>query len=268
MRYPYRIAKISSAQIQVIRSIGDDEYIQIASDFKILGKFSDIHSRIMLIKSSIDDLKVFLEENNLFRIKRSIIEVLSNFYLFIETMTALSIREYGKKSNEFLIMKNQFSQEFDGYFAYRFLYKLRNMIIHSEFPSFICNSWIDENEESHTILMIKSEELLNTTFDWGAIVKKDLMEKEEIDLISLFDVLEKCIVRIALEYIKFHGLANLYESSRRVLKYQNVIEKGKEQLAIFTYEDFHPSGIPKNFKDFHYFPFFEAEILQNMIVKN
>jgi len=97
--------------------------------------------------------------------------------------------------------KDATSQEFDGHFAYRFTYNLRDYATHCDFPpvSMHVESRLVDADERIDSLSIGLEpgSLLNASFDWKPRVWSDLIARSEpIDLVPLVDDAMACIERV------------------------------------------------------------------------
>ncbi len=93
------------------------------------------------------------------------------------------------------------SREFDGHFAYRFAYNLRDYATHCDFPpvSMHVESRLVGADERADSLSIGLEpgHLLNASFTWKPRVRSDLIARSEpIDLVPLVDEAMACIERV------------------------------------------------------------------------
>ncbi len=97
--------------------------------------------------------------------------------------------------------KDATSREFDGHFAYRFSYNLRDYATHCDLPpvSMHVESQMVGNDErvDHLSIQLEPTRLLSTWRGWKALVKSDLMARSEpIDLVPLVDEAMACVERV------------------------------------------------------------------------
>jgi hypothetical protein len=97
--------------------------------------------------------------------------------------------------------KDATSQEFDGNFAYRFTYNLRDYSTHCDFPPMsmhVESRVVGANDRVDSLgIGLEPGPLLNASFDWKARVRSDLIARSEpIDLVPLIDEAMVCIERV------------------------------------------------------------------------
>lgn len=265
----FRNTKGGNSEIKVIGRIHVDEYKIISRDMEVVNHFHLSQERLALVFVAIDDIQKHIVRQDLFSIKRSLTEVVSSFYIFIENIQAQAKRLYGDNSIGVISFIKGFSQEFDSCFAYRFVYKLRNMIIHVDFPNMSVTSKINKQENFQYELSVESEVLLNSFDGWGSIVKNDLKATPTIDLISIFEDIKCCVSRIALKFLNLGDVKEAYHASLRILKYKCKLEQPVDNLIVFRYNDENnPNKHPFKLQDLAFFPFQDAEKMHNLISKS
>lgn len=202
----------------------------ILDSINSISDFEKINSKKELIDNAIADLENNAIKKDEIRIKRSIVEVLSLFYMYLETVEVVIKKDFGKKSiqmNDYELIK---SHMFDNYFAYRFLYRLRHYIIHCVFPPFTLNVSKDSPKE----VIIYKRNLDRTNSAWQGQLAKDLNGSiEEFELIGMFKELFQCIAKISNECVNHYDITKLRVGCENIMSYKHLIEKG-ESLSICT----------------------------------
>lgn len=116
---------------------------------------------------------------------RRLLSFVAAFRTYVDQSEARLKRQYGKVSDQLAAFKKLAAESFDGYFEYRFLYKLRNFVQHVGFPDW--SPWVDGKAHDGSIWRFfklfepsaDPRELLAAPFDdWGA-VRKDLEAMSE-----------------------------------------------------------------------------------------
>lgn len=201
-------------------SLSEEQFIDICNAHKVLVKYKQIQEKINLLEDAIDE---FVGSRNYFErlyIIRSITEIVSLFYMYIENITCATTRDFGKESTELSSLKSAMSSEFDHNFAYRFIYKLRSNITHNMFPSHRTN--INKDKEIHIYIYFDKDTI--TQKAWGKAVAEDLRTCSEIDIISLLQDLKTSIVNIASTCVNFYGISTLVDACDRLLLHEKVSE--------------------------------------------
>jgi hypothetical protein len=121
-------------------------------------------------------------------------------------------RRYGQESEEVAAFKEAASQEFDGVFAYRFFWKLRNYG-HIDFPAL--GLTIDERApiglpREMSVTLVLRRDVLEKNFDeWGPVAADLATQPEEFTFIELMEEMMGCLDRIKaiVSLIEFEDLA-------------------------------------------------------------
>jgi hypothetical protein len=127
---------------------------------------------------------------------------LSSFRVYIDYIGTYLKREYGHASQHIKSFERCTSFFYDKAFAYRFMYKLRNHSQHCGFPINGINFSAKLNGETGKInatlkVSFNRIELLEN-YDGWTTVKKDLERMpEEFDVMSLTNILHRCISDLA-----------------------------------------------------------------------
>lgn len=115
-------------------------------------------------------------------------------------------RKYGVDSIKFKQFKSLAATEYDSYFSYRFMYKLRNFVQHCGMPplSFEADKKISEDENELNVSLkvyFERDRLLRGFSKWGAQVARELNEKDERFII--FPIIEEHFNSICRIYVSF-----------------------------------------------------------------
>ncbi|MGF2772984.1 hypothetical protein [Bacillus cereus] len=139
-------------------------------------------------------------------INRRVLNYLTTFRTYLDHAERLLKHEFGKESEQVKIFKEVCSREYDDYFAYRFLYKLRNYAQHCGMPVGNVNLSAKEivNGVEHTLLVhLDRNQLLSAKDLWGKPVKEELQEMPlEIEITVYLKELQTCIERIQECFMK------------------------------------------------------------------
>jgi hypothetical protein len=181
-------------------------------------------------------------ERMLININRVLLNFLSAFRTLLDHMEYILKKEYGNESENFKKFKKICSEQYDKYFSYRFLYKLRNYAQHCGMPvgSLTIDSRANNIEskevEDYLAVYFDRDTLLNKYDSWGPI-KNEIMELPPIIKINPFvDEVMECISRINLTVIE-HDLKNVLTSTKY---FENLLIPFKdidETPAIFDITD-------------------------------
>jgi hypothetical protein len=118
-------------------------------------------------------------------------------------------KEFGKESVQWKRVKAACSAEYDGFFAYRFLYRLRNYVQHCGAPPSIIHSSANlADRESKEVkragaLYLTRDRLLEDYDGWGEQVAADLRSlPEDFDIMPYVVTMMECLTRIAIVVVK------------------------------------------------------------------
>lgn len=147
--------------------------------------------------------KHFLHLNRIF------LNYLTSFRTLLDHIETIIKRKYGKSTKETMHFEELKSYLFDNFFAYRFVYKLRNYAQHCGLPidEFLLSATkvTDEKFKTEYKIDFDSEKLLKKFDGWG-IVKKDLMKYNEI---SVFPILDE--MKVAID-ILWNRVTSIFET--------------------------------------------------------
>lgn len=139
------------AAVRAVREIGEEEYRDYAENVrKVLACRSDYRQFTMVRHAYVEYASVLrryeetlagpvrfdevLEDDIVHDLNRRLRGFFSEFRVFLDYSEAKLKRRHGRDSEELRIFKEACSRQFDGSFAYRFVYGLRNYALHVNLP--------------------------------------------------------------------------------------------------------------------------------------
>lgn len=106
-------------------------------------------------------------------INRHVLNYLASLNTFLDQTRKFLSKKFGKDSKELSSFDEMTNELFDGFFSYRFLYKLRNFTVHCGFS--LCAIEIEYNHSQITFIpKFIYEDLMTDSSFWGPIVRGDL----------------------------------------------------------------------------------------------
>lgn len=186
------------ASLEPVRELGEDEYRGYAEDVKsTLACRSDYRQFTMVRHSYVEytrelrryekalagpvRLDEILEDDLVHTLNRRLRGFFSELRVFLDNTQAKLKRRYGKESEELQVFKNACAHQFDGSFAYRFVYGFRNYAVHVNLPlntvSLIFGQGSSDTEAplSHNRLRVEVDrDTLLREFDWRNDVRAEL----------------------------------------------------------------------------------------------
>jgi hypothetical protein len=175
--------------INFVRPFADAEADALDASLKRINRFSQDQQLYIICELNYAELESTLHEYDenfenyagnyvsvetiTSNISRCILNHLSSFRMLIDHAETAMNRRFGAASPEFLEFKRALSREYDGNFAYRFLYRLRNFVQHLGLP---IDSWSRTSEAggppAQLQISLSRERLLADRDVWGAIVSE------------------------------------------------------------------------------------------------
>ncbi|MEK4693903.1 hypothetical protein MKX31_07530 [Bacillus sp. FSL M8-0063] len=174
-------------------------------------------------------------------INRRVLNYLSTFRTYLDHAEYLLKKEYGKDSEQVKKFKEVCSKEYDNYFAYRFLYKLRNYSQHCGMPvgnvSLGQRANDDNGIDYSLIVTFDRDELLRSYDSWGNPVKGEL-EKLPLSIVvnGYLEELQECIKRIQSCLMEFR-IDELKKSVDYIRNLINPLEKYKGTPCIMDFSE-------------------------------
>lgn len=230
-----KLGVFRNGEIRAFRELTAQEYEEYKSNLKILIDFSNKQQLFTIINLNYEEFKnlintYFIEFKNnssmnwvrmermLINTNRVLLNFLSSFRTLLDHMEYILKKDYGNESGEFKKFKKVCSEQYDNYFSYRFLYKLRNYTQHCGMPvgSLTIDSKVSNIEskkvEDYLAVYFDRDTLLNKYDSWGPIKNEimDLPPKTEIN--PFVDDVIQCISRINLTVIE-HDLEKVLKST-------------------------------------------------------
>lgn len=233
---------LEKQKITCVKNISDKEYTEYKKNLKVLTDFSSKQQLFTILNLNFDEFNCLVStqllefkknpsmnwprmEAILINTNRILINFLSSFRTLLDHMEYNLKKIYGNESEKFKRFKNICSEQYDKYFSYRFLYKLRNYSQHCGMPvgSLTINSKVSEdtNKETDEYLAVyfNRDELLNKYDSWG-IVKNEISNlPPKIEINAFVKELMECMTSINLIVIE-DDIEDVYRSSEY---FQNLI---------------------------------------------
>lgn len=245
--------------ITTFRELTDKEYADYKSNLQILLDFSNKQQLFTIVGLNYEELKnaiskYFIEfkknpsmnwvrmERILMDINRLLLNFLSAFRTLLDHMEYTLKKNYGDESEDFKKFKDLCSEQYDQYFSYRFLYKLRNYAQHCGMPvsSVTINSKIINKEsgevQDYLAVFIDRDILLNNYDSWGLIKDQIKNLPSKVEVMHFVDEVTECISRINLLVIE-HDLENIFLSCDYFQDLLIPFKGIKETPAIFDIVD-------------------------------
>jgi len=213
-------------------------------------EFTMVKSKVLFDNSlSISGDKESYNQHYL-NLNRILLNYLSSFRTLLDHVETIIKRKYGKASNQTSQFQEQTSYLFDNYFAYRFMYKLRNYAQHCGLPidefSISATKISDNKFKTEYKVDFDSVTLLSKFKEWGK-VKNDLIN---IKTISIFPILDEMKLTIDLLWnrvvlifehdienaIKFlvDNAGNLKTEHCEVCLFTDIVTDENNRLKYFT----------------------------------
>lgn len=243
-----------------LREFGADEYEEFTKKVKLLINFSNKQQLFNIVKLNYDEFKNMLSkylteykntgqmnwammESMVQNINRLLLNFLSAFKTFLDHTEFMIKKKHGKDSEQAEKFKTICSIQYDEYFAYRFLYKLRNYAQHCGLPvgRVTLGSKAIENMTQKTYEYLEvyfdRDMLLNSYDSWGVI--KGEIEKlpKSIEITQFVDQLIECIYDINKKIIIESDLENIHESYKYLTQLIKPYEKYIKCLAVISVEE-------------------------------
>lgn len=271
-----RLAIMRNKEIEVIRDLHTEEYTKLHEQIKRLVEFQKNYKRIGVVVESYKDLTSFISdylnnvisstrfENNL---NRLLLEFLTAVRAYLDHWETYLKREYGKGSPEVIRFKQATKKEYDGVFAYRFIYELRNYTQHCEMPISSFNAKISKNEQRSLEIFLNRDKLLNG-FEWKTIVRNELEKyPDKIELMGLLEEILRCLENIHNDAINLCDTKKLMESAMGIIQFNLDNDDRDGSLVIMEYLIWNKESQPEklNIEDI---PFKFAKFLLNSFLKN
>jgi len=231
------------------------EFNEISNQVKFITFYRQFLELFEIVKANLIEISVYIFEITEHRRINAFVEydefidpalisnqkianLLTSFRTFDDHICHKISNIYGVQSNEYKAFKNASKQIYDNYFAYRFLYKLRNYVQHVGLPvtKIIFNTKLEENKNKkklikHSVQLFLDKKQLLKYKGWGT-VKNDLglIIKDDILLNNLID-----------EF--YYSFLKLYKEIQEIVSL-NYIE-ARESLMKLYYECFEHSTEPQ-----------------------
>lgn len=155
----------NGASVESVRELGKEEYRHYVENVrKVLACRSDYRQFTMVRHAYVDYARVLrryeevlagpvrlnevVEDDIVHHLNRRLRGFFSEFRVFLDYTETKLKRRYGRDSTPLRIFEEACARQFDGSFAYRFVYGLRNYALHVNLPlnAVSLSSWRDESD--------------------------------------------------------------------------------------------------------------------------
>lgn len=233
----YEILKSIKQDINEVNAYSNHfkNYIYFQLSFLEFDKLCKTLKNIPIININLNN---FVTDSYVMNVNRIIFDLLTAFKYYVDSSKRHIIKRFGNESDELTSFTDLTSKYFDNYFSYRFLEKLRNYTIHSDFPINSIPFKSRENNKNpekmvgNLTLTVSREELLKEKSYLNARVTKDLTELiEDIDIEPLIIELSKLIFKIE-KYIYSTHQSILEDSISNLNMYARRFKTDKNEISI------------------------------------
>lgn len=207
-------------EITGVKIISDIDYNDYKTHRKVISDFSRDYELLRLVVAehrgfeqgiaavgaAILKEENIVNQNNLryliFDANKLMLRFLGGVRTFLDhTQTTIS-RRYGASSDELKYWKRLTAEQFDNFFSYRFLYKLRNYTQHCGMPP-IGYSVTHVLNGIEIALNFDRKILLEEYNEWGALLKKELSLTDEP--MAALTLLSEHVNSVVAIYLGFYG---------------------------------------------------------------
>lgn len=218
------LARVNNDEISQIRDLSERDISDIKYSQNVIFEFNRHFKLIEYVLSNFIEFRSCISETErefercvdvigsykVDQFKQNINIRLLNLIMSIKTlldhMETHAKRTYGKESGESALFKKLTALEFDSYFSYGFMYKLRNYVQHCGMPPIgITQSKVYVENGTHTKidLYFGRDNLLNTYDGWGKIVRENIESQDgKLDAIKQIDEFVNSIITIFSDFTK------------------------------------------------------------------
>lgn len=246
MQLAIKLARVEGDNVNVIRSLTDGEVQEIRNCTKEMLDFNKHFKLIEYVLHNHFCLKIGIESallkfaNNSAAVSRhdldsighevniNLLNLMMSARTFLDHMETFIKREYGKKSGQSELFKELKSEEFDGKFSYRFMYKLRNYVQHCGMPplSYSKIKNIEGNSHFFGMTVVFDRDALISSFDdWGTLVKSEIKLKDE--KFEAFEIIEEFIKSILRIYIRFNDETRFQRTITARARLATILNQGE-----------------------------------------
>jgi len=211
------------------------DYIYFQLSFIEFDQLCKTFKNIPIVNININE---FITDNFVMNVNRIVFNLLTAFKYYIDSSERHIVKRFGNESIELVEFTNLTHKYFDKYFSYRFLDKLRNYTIHSNFPINTIPFKAQENIKNpekmvgNLSLIVNRQELLKEKSYLKSRVTKDLIElTEDIDIEPLLFELSNLISKIE-KYVYSTHKSRLEVSISNLNMYARNYKTDKNEISI------------------------------------
>ncbi|MGG0387828.1 hypothetical protein ABEZ76_07575 [Priestia megaterium] len=194
--------------------------------------------------SSVDWIKM---DRILLDINRLLLNFLSACRTFLDHNQTRLNKEFGSESEQMKRFKAACSKEYDNYFSYRFLYKLRNYAQHCGMPVGNVSIGgkavrIPDEVENFLSVQFDRNSLLKNYDSWGKPVKGELLELPDFfEVNGYIDEVMGCFERINFILIE-ERIPDLLEGTQYIIDLIKPLKEKSGTPCIFNMTDMKSKG--------------------------
>ena len=239
----------SKREIRAIRELTDSEFKDYEGAESKLRQYVDDQQLFAIVQLNYVDFEDLLRQSFqqyvkkslppmevlALRVNRSLLNFLSTLRTFLDHSEFNLKKRYGNYSKRVREYKKACSSEYDNFFSYRLVYKLRNYTQHCGMPlgQIRFESKSEDAEAQRVVdtlaVYFNRDRLLLSEFDWGSKLKREIQAlPERFEINPHVAQAMQCVKRINLSLIK----PNLTELNRSVQIVRSLVAPLKLQSGV------------------------------------
>ncbi|MGY2096069.1 hypothetical protein [Pseudomonas simiae] len=187
----YYLVFAEGLKTKFIRKLSAGEHGLYLQHMAVINRFNKDHELLRLVIKAYRDYESFMKQcvekvrmhaelnqeslvDYSFEPAALVLNYLNAVRIFVDHFKMKISRSFGKSSEQLGEYQQLLKTEFDEYFSYRLLYRLRNYTTHCGLPLFHFEIKRVPGEHASIITLMKPKELLESFDEWGPDVTKDL----------------------------------------------------------------------------------------------
>lgn len=220
---------------------------------RILGNFNSFSDYYSILKSSLQELKEYIQrvedfkfrfvspivnKNVIVEINKKFINFASMFKTYLDYYEVQVKQIYGVESEELKEFKKKCSKFFDKYFEYRFLYNLRHYCVHYKLPI----TKVSQNMDDKCRKFYIEKKRLKEWKGWKSNIKFDIKNlNEDIDIKLFIIKIEKILndLNRDISYYNTSEVLGVIKIMKRYIKSAEtpyIVKQIKDKEGKFNFE--------------------------------
>jgi len=232
-----------NTEINEVRPLSDDEIEEYNQQKNIMVEFANDFMLVEYVKLNYESLIDLLEEtviqvaesptmmgpypfkNFPFLLNTRILNYMMSVKTLLDHMETNINRKHGEQSNEFIDFKALLSHEYDNYFSYRFMYRLRNFVQHCGMPplTYTASKSLDEANSKLSVelnVYFLRDQLIRKFSKWGSQVKSEIIQmEEEFPILPILNEHVNTIYKIFVSYNEKYNLPKCLYAKESIVKF-------------------------------------------------